>query len=287
MDALISASISITDASFIRFKTCIVVIAFMTICIAAIGIDDKGKEAIVFATDHMVSYPQMGQFEKTIDKYKKLNTNTVAMLSGNPLIFETLIGKCRKECSFDEIAQTIQSSMIELKEQIIQKQLLDIYKINYDYLKEVLKAPIPNPYIDNLLRAISGFSLQTSILLIGFKDDTAQIAEIIENAISNLRDIAFGAIGSGAVQALNTLLFQGQSSNDSLAATLYNVYKAKRNAEVSVGVGKETDIMILTKAGLTEINDDNIKILSTIYESELKFGKTNEKVKEMLNSTLK
>lgn len=259
----------------------------MTICIAAIGVDEKGKEAIVFATDHMVSWPQMGQFEKTIDKYKKLNTNTVAMLSGNPLIFETLIGKCRKECSFDEIAQTIQSSMIELKEQIIQKQLLDIYKINYDYIKEVLKAPIPNPYIDNLLRAISGFSLQTSILLVGFKDDTAQIAEVIENAISNLRDIAFGAIGSGAVQALNTLLFQGQSSNDSLAATLYNVYKAKRNAEVSIGVGKETDIMILTKAGLTEISDDNIKILSTIYESELKFGKTNEKVKEMLNSSFK
>jgi hypothetical protein len=259
----------------------------MTICIAAIGIDDKGKEAIVFATDHMISYPQMGQFEKNIEKYKKLNSNTVAMLSGNPLIFETLIGKCKKDCSFEEIAQTIQSSMNELKEQIIQKQLFDIYKINYEYIREVLKAPIPNPYIDNLLRTISVFTLQTSILLIGFKDETAQIAEVIENAINNLRDIAFGAIGSGAVQALNTLLFQVQSKDDTLASTLYNVYKAKRNAEVAIGVGKDTDVMILTTTGLTEITDDNIKILSSIYESELKFGKTNEKVKEILKSSFK
>ena len=41
----------------------------MTICIAAIGKDEKGNEFVVFATDHMVSIGTLGQFEKTIAKY--------------------------------------------------------------------------------------------------------------------------------------------------------------------------------------------------------------------------
>jgi hypothetical protein len=255
----------------------------MTICIAAIGKDSKGSEIFVFATDHMLSHPQIGSFEKSIDKYKAINANTVAMLSGDPLIFEALVQKCRQqECSFDEMAKLIQKSMNELKEGIIQKQILDLYKINYDYLRDVLKAPIGNPYIENVLRSISEFTLNTVILLIGFKDGEAQIAEVGESRIVDLRDIDFGAIGSGAVQALNTLLFQRHSKNDPLAITLYNVYKAKRNAEVAVGVGKETDVMILKKDGIIEIADPKIKILSEIYEDELRFGKMNKKLNEVV-----
>jgi len=100
----------------------------------------------------------------------------------------------------------------------------------------------------------------------------------------DLRDINFSAIGSGAIQAINTLLFQRHSKEDSLAATIYNVYKAKRNAEVSIGVGKETDILVLTKKGVVEINKDLMDQLSKIYEKELKYGKTNEKLFEMVNA---
>ena len=42
---------------------------FITICIAAIGTDKDGKEAVVFASDHMVSIGNVGQFDKKIEKY--------------------------------------------------------------------------------------------------------------------------------------------------------------------------------------------------------------------------
>jgi hypothetical protein len=74
----------------------------MTICIAAIGKDENGKEVIVFATDHMITLPTIGQFEMTVDKYKKITPNTIAMLSGEQLIFEDLIKDC-KNCSFDDM----------------------------------------------------------------------------------------------------------------------------------------------------------------------------------------
>ncbi len=56
---------------------------------------------------------------------------------------------------------------------------------------------------------------------------------------------------------------------------------------MSLTQANDTDIMILTAIGITEITGENIKILSSIYESELKFGKTNEKIKEILKSSFK
>lgn len=55
--------------------------------------------------------------------------------------------------------------------------------------------------------------------------------------------------------------------------TIYDVYKAKRNAEVSEGVGRNTDLVILRKGiGCTKLTKEDIKILDSIYEEELELG---------------
>ena len=234
----------------------------MTICIAAICRNIEGQEVIVFATDHMVSNQAVGQFEISIEKYKVISDNIVAMLSGNPLIFNNLLLNCPEKCTFNETNQLIYDNMSKYKKELLQKQVLDDFQITYDYIKEVLRGPIQNEYIENVLRLISEFSLQTSILLIGFESNEAQIVEIMENTINDLRDIGFAAIGSGGVQALNTLLFQRQAKTDPLPITLYNVYKAKRNAEVSIGVGRETDIMVLSPTEIFKIDESKEKILN-------------------------
>lgn len=255
----------------------------MTICIAVIGTDADGKEAIVFATDHMVSISNIGQFDKTIDKYKVLNASTVAMLSGNPLIFNDILKDCNgKDCDFEMIKNTIHKNMIAIKDDIVQKQILDTFKVDMKYVQDVMRGPLQNPYVNSLLQTIATFNLQTSILLIGYKGEEAQIVEIRENLINDFHDIEFGVIGSGSVQAINTLMFQRQSKKDTLSTTLYNVYKAKRNAEVAVGVGKETDIMILTQKGRKIIAENKLGKLSGIYEDELRFGKNSKGLSEVL-----
>jgi len=60
---------------------------------------------------------------------------------------------------------------------------------------------------------------------------------------------------------------------DPLLCTLYNVYKAKRNAEVLEGVGRDTELLILSTRGRTKLNEKEINILSSIYSKELRFGK--------------
>ena len=77
----------------------------MTICIAAIS-KEKNKEFIVFATDHMVS-TMTGAFEHSIKKYRELNKFTVAMLSGQVLLFDDLIKLEGNENDFNEIKNRI------------------------------------------------------------------------------------------------------------------------------------------------------------------------------------
>jgi hypothetical protein len=256
----------------------------MTICIAAIGKDENGKELIVFATDHMISLQQIGQFEMTVEKYKKITDNTVAMLSGEPLIFDDLIEPCKNNCSFEEMKDKIQKKMNDIKNERVQKQILDTYMMNYDNLKELLKNPLQNPYALSMFDAVSKFTLNTVILLIGFKEDEAQITEITETRIAAVRDLSFDAIGTGGLQAINTMLFQRHSKVDSLSTTIYNVYKAKRNAEVAVGVGKEIDMMVLFKTGVVKIGEDVIGVLSEVYDEELKYGKSHKKLLEIMKS---
>ena len=248
----------------------------MTICISAVATErenEKEKETIIFSTDHMISVGNLGQFEKEIKKYKILNKNTIAMLSGNTLLFDRILDGTDDFHDFYKIRNKILENFSKIRKEIIKREVYDLFNIDESYIKNILTAPIQNPFIQKILETTSEFSLQTNILLCGFDNvGKAQITEIDEKGHSDFRDIHFHAIGSGSTQALNTMLFQKHSKNHDVKSTIYSVYKAKRNAEVANGVGKETEVMILNIDSLNSLSQDKIEILGKIYEEELNHG---------------
>ena len=127
--------------------------------------------------------------------------------------------------------------------------------------------------------------MSTSILLIGFDErDKAQIWEINDNAgvgSHNFRRINFHSIGSGSGQATNILLHSKHSKSSSLNQTIYQVYKAKKYAEASRGVGKETDILILSLRGVTELDKEQKKILKEVYKNEINYSKSNAELNKL------
>lgn len=80
---------------------------------------------------------------------------------------------------------------------MIQKQILDVFKMT-STTPEIMKGPLQNPYAQNIVQTIAQFSLQTRIL-IDFKNGEAQIVEISKSTVNDMRDIDFGAIGSGSL----------------------------------------------------------------------------------------
>lgn len=250
----------------------------MTICVAALA-KEKDKEYIVFATDHMVTTSQ-GQFEHSIIKYKEINENTVAMLSGSPVLFEDLVKLDKWDGSFEEIKNEIFENFKGKKEEIIQNEIFNKFMIEKDFFIESLKQPNNNQFVGNMIKTVAEFSLKTNILLIGFDVEEGQITVVGENGCFDFRDIGFHAIGSGYDQAMNTLMFQRHCATDGLSTTIYNVYKSKKNSEVKQGVGKETELLVLSKNKIYELDDEQIEVLQDIYESELDYGKEHDDLKK-------
>jgi len=251
----------------------------MTICISAICTEQE-EEHIVFAVDHMITTPN-GEFEHAIKKYKEINKNTVGMLAGQALLMDFFMDLDNFDSDYETIQNTIENKFKEKRLDIIQKTVLDHYLVDVNFVRQNLTEEIKNPFIEKIFKHITNTTLDTAILLIGFCGDSAQISEIGEGGSYKLNDINFHAIGSGADQARNTLLFQKHSSEDNLATTLYNVYKAKKNAEVKQGVGRETEIGYLNKKGMKLLNQENINILDDIYYIELNCGKEHKKLNEL------
>ncbi len=248
----------------------------MTICIAAIS-KENDREYVVFSTDHMVT-TNMGQFEHSILKYMCLNKNTVAMLAGQALLFDDLV-KLGSECNnYEQIKRQIFDNFRNKRKEVIENEIFNVFGINQDFFKESLQKTIPNPFINNILQKVAEFKLKTQILLVGFIDSVAQITHIEESGMVEFRSMNFHCIGSGYIQAANTLLFQKHSKTNPLIPTIYSVYKAKKNAEVSEGVGKETELLVLNEDGVNKLSNDDISILDKIYKEELEYGKTHREL---------
>lgn len=232
----------------------------------------------------MVSIKEIGQFEHSVEKYRKINSNTIAMLSGEALLFDDVLKGATEAGNLDAITQRIHQNMIRIRDTRISKTIFEKFKIDFDFLKDLLKAPTHNDTVKEILSIIKKFKLGSAVLVVGFKDDLAQLIEVNEFNLVNTRDINFDAIGSGSVQALNTLLFQRHSKSNNLKATVYNVYKAKRNSEVAVGVGKETDLFVLFSSGrLHKVGDEDVKSLANIYAEEMICGKEHKDLKAVVS----
>jgi hypothetical protein len=204
------------------------------------------------------------------------------MLAGHALLFDDLTQLEGNSLSFTQIRNQIKTNFKLKREQIIESEIFSIFGINKEFFINSLNNPIPNPYIHAILDRVTNFKLNTGILLAGLDNSVAKICEINEFGILDLRPMNFHTIGSGQIQAQNTLLFQKHSKNTPLKETIYNVYKAKRNAEVMEGVGKETEILILCpNHNLIQLGEKDLNTLSSIYEEELCYGRRHKKLGEL------
>jgi hypothetical protein len=151
----------------------------MTSCIAAIGhCTDIGEEceAIVFATDHMITIP-IGAFEHSIEKYRRIGSTNVAMLSGEALLFDDVLKDVTEKDDFDGMAQKIHQNMRIILDGRVEKILLGNFKVSFDFLKDALKLPVYNDTLKTIMNDVKTATLRTAVLLVGFKGDMAQLAE--------------------------------------------------------------------------------------------------------------
>ncbi|MFT4892790.1 MAG: 20S proteasome alpha/beta subunit [Candidatus Nanohaloarchaea archaeon] len=275
----------------------------MTICISALcereNEDGDKEEAVVIATDKMITQEGLGSFEHpTLTKFRELDNGCVLLLAGNPLIFRKVLDKKQLTSDdYEETSEDIFEAMQEIREDEIEREVLQPMGLEkkggidtvgqqavqnngiWDYVAgQTQKSEVLRWVQEKLVN----YNLETELLLVGFKSDNAQITQISDRNYNHVRDINYSVIGSGSVQASNSMLFQKHSKETNIEEALFNVFKSKKRAEVHQGVGEKTDLYVLTQSnGLQKLEKEDKEKLEDIYDDELEFGKKDERLEDL------
>jgi len=245
----------------------------MTVCIGAIC--DDGHTAII-ASDRMVTsnYPPI-KFEHTRRKIFHLTDYCAALTAGDALKPISIIPKVKaflgKNPSIESIAEDAKKHYQVLRAEKAEEFFLNPRTIT----KEVFYtkgAGIFPPDLFNLIDSqFIRFDFGLDLLIVGVDELGAHIYTVRNpGTIDCFNTLGFHAIGVGELHAVQVFIAHRYNKSYTMSEAINIVYAAKKAAEVAPGVGRETDIALIVKSHILNVEPETIKELSKIYSAVTK-----------------
>ena len=128
---------------------------------------------------------------------------------------------------------------------------------------------------------IQRYELGTTILIAGVDDLGAHIFAIGDpGSMSCFDRVGYHAIGVGHRHALLKLVALGQYQSKSISETIFNVFCAKRSAELAPGVGQATSMKIVTRTKTRAIPQNVLEELASVYNEHA--NSVNDSIRETI-----
>jgi hypothetical protein len=245
----------------------------MTIGLAAICADDEGFQRIVVASDRMVTYPGFIEFEHTVPKMTPASSHAITMISGDALIGtklarETAAAIASTNPPLAQIAQQLAVNYQATRNQWVETQVLARRGMTFQSYYQGHAGY--NGQITVLIdQTMMQFDLQLELLLVGVDASGAHLYTVHNPGHTPRQHdvIGFAAIGSGWIHAMQSMIGFRHSPNASFKETLYQIYASKRRAEVAPGVGADTDMAVISRAGIQTLTEDQLAELAGLYNT--------------------
>lgn len=251
----------------------------MTLCMAAICVDDDGEACAVIAADRMVTIPGFIEFEHTGRKMVQPSSSGVAMIAGDTLVGTRLATDVVAEAGgaslpVAAISGRLAEHYAEVRNTEIEARLLRVRGLNWGTFYGSHNAL--NPQVTMLLdQQMAQFNLEVELLVVGVDDTGAHIHSVHNPGITDRQHdfIGFAATGSGGIHAMQAMIGFRHSSKSPLRETVFRVYASKRRSEVAPGVGLDTDVALVSASGVRFLSPDVLGRLSGLYD---RYGKAAE-----------
>ena len=261
----------------------------MTICIGVLC--ENGKKAIIIS-DKMITIEGLSQeFEHKTPKMYKINNSCIAVSAGDALMPVELFRSVNHEIkgkanpSIIEIVTLIKKCYMELRKNCIEEEHLKMRGFNLESFYESMTRISPQIAIpiDN---KIMEYDLGIDMILAGIDEGGAYIYQITNPGVHRcFNGMGYVSTGSGTPHALHSFISNDYNPEISLKEGLFLAFEAKKLAENAPGVGNSTDIWIVDKDGIKEINQELLKDLEMLYQTKInKQKESHSYIKDGINN---
>lgn len=228
------------------------------------------------AADRMVTLAGFMEFEHANPKMAHVSPYAVVLIAGDTLLGTRLATDvCATMAGTNPplaaIASALSQHYAATRQTVMEEQLLKPRGL--DLGSYYGRHATLNSQITMMLdQRLSEFNLGVELLLTGIDSDGAHIYSIHNPGGPELQHdvIGYGAIGSGAIHANQSMIGFGHHATVPFRDALYRTYAAKRRAEVAPGVGRDTDLIVISAEGTRMLDEEQIEELSKMYGSTQK-----------------
>lgn len=261
----------------------------MTICIAAVSEKNTDDPRVIIGSDRMITH-QMGapiEYEHTSTKILELtkdlvlDSKCVMMSAGAVSLSESLNQVTKRKiseemedsemenCSIRDIAELCADAYNEVIRDHIQRRVLSTYDMDFDDFKD--QRDLQGEFLAHLNNDITEVrrEIQNNLisLIVGVDSEGANIFGIRSGTFQSFNRLGYQAIGSGQSPAESVFIHNRYDDGWSLKKSLVCLIEAKKQAEEAQGVGKETDIAIISEGkGIKHLNNSVIEEIEDIYK---------------------
>lgn len=246
----------------------------MTICIATIC---ENRNAVVVASDRMVTAQFLAlEFEHPGSKIEIISKTCVGLTAGDALAHTELFRACRgmigalHSPTVGLIADQVNEQFGDLRRKRAEDVVLKPRGMTLNMFYQGQMKQLPLELSMGLDSSIQNATFPLSIIIAGVDDTGAHLYGIENPGVIDCYDsLSYHAVGSGTSHALLNIIGNEHSIKRSLKETLYEVYEAKRKAELAQGVGEATEIGIITINGVMMLSDNEKNLLEQIYAEKI------------------
>ncbi len=269
----------------------------MTVCISAICCDNKHEDPkIIVSSDRMIT-TELGapvEYEGTSTKISELTSSCVVLSAGVTTWIEDLVYQTKQAIKNEntlvirEIAEKCANAYIELIQDNIKRLILSTYNMSFEEFKDQQK------YNPSFLAEVNQRILSTRqtiesnlvSLIAGIDKNGADIFGINSGNFYPFTSLGYQALGSGQALAESVFVHRGYDTKWDLKKAIITLIEAKKQAEEAQGVGKNTDIVIISKDEIKYLKKETIEELEKIHRELMdKISDTRDEViKDKLNN---
>jgi 20S proteasome alpha/beta subunit len=255
----------------------------MTVCIAALcswNYTEDGKPvtgpAIVTTSDRMFTVDGLGiEYEPPQRKVALFGDRILILVADSISVHSELLQSIREDIKTNpditvkDTASLYSNYLRALKSTRASQYVLSVYGLSVDDFVRRQREFDPN-LAAQLAQQLEDYqsTIKVQALIVGIdKDATAHIYMMDHNGVIHCYDdTGFACIGIGSEHANSEFMIRSYVNTWQYYGTAGVSFAAKKRAEIAPGVGKQTDMTLITKNGISHFPPDRVEKMNAIYE---------------------